>query len=182
VGVSKTWIYDILKGKPASVAILSAIADNTSTRLKWLVTGEGMPSAEWEKTTALISRLAIPAAGQARELQPTGRHMLFATELLEDLGVNVDDAGVISVPDSDMSPVINFADDVLIQLNQQRLFPGALYLIETDSGATIRRAFTADGGATWILVAERKSANQIPISDESPFRIFGRVRWIGHKL
>ncbi|WP_409564887.1 S24 family peptidase [Microvirga sp.] len=142
-----------------------------------------MPSVQWEQTTALIPRVAVSRApGVARDLQPTGHYSLFAIQLLDDLGLTASDTAVFTVPDSDMAPVINVSDDALIHLTEKRLSQGNLFLIGAGEHVTIRRAFSPDGGASWTLSAERQTAPQISISGASQCQIFGRVRWIGHRL
>jgi transcriptional regulator with XRE-family HTH domain len=182
VGVSKTFIYDILSGKPASIAVLSAIADNTGCNWRWLVTGEGMPSEQWEQTTALVPRLAPSPTGRAKELKPTGHYMLFAAQLLSELGIPPTEAAVFTVLDADMAPVLNLADDALIHLSDQRLSQGNLFLVGVGGQVTIRRAVSLDGGLSWMLTAERQSVQQISISAKLRYKIYGRVRWIGHRL
>ena len=183
VGVSKTFIYDILGGKPASIAILSDIADNAGYNWRWLVTGEGMPSEQWEQTTTLVPRLALlPKTGRSKELKQTGQHMLFATQLLTELGIAPAEAAIFTVSDGDMSPVLNLADDALIHLAEQRLSQGNIFVIGIAGRITIRRAFSADGGASWSLTAERQGVQPIPVSAKSRCRVYGRVRWIGHRL
>ena len=178
----KHWIYNIFSGKPASIAILSSIADNTGHNWRWLVTGEGMPSEHWEQTTTLVPRLASSPTGRAKELKPTGQHMLFATQLLTELGIAPAEAAVFSVLDADMAPILNQSDDALIQLSDQLLSQGNLFLIGIGGQVTIRRAFSSDGGISWNLIAERQSAQQISISAKTRYKIYGRVRWIGHRL
>jgi transcriptional regulator with XRE-family HTH domain len=181
-GISKTWIYDILKGEPASIAILSTIAENLSINWRWLVTGEGMPSEHWEQTTTLVPRLASSPTGRAKELKPTGQHMLFATQLLTELGIAPTEAAVFSVLDADMAPILNQSDDALIHLSDQRLSQGNLFLLGIGGQVTIRRAFSSDGGISWQLTAERQSAQHVSISAKTRYKIYGRVRWIGHRL
>jgi transcriptional regulator with XRE-family HTH domain len=182
VGVSRSFIYDILNGKPASIAILSEISDNMGCDWRWLVTGEGMPSEDWKQTTTLVPRLAPAPTGRAKALKVTGQHMLFATQLLNELGIAPAQAAVFTASDSDMSPVINLSDDALIHLAEQRLSQGNLFLIGIGNRITIRRAFSPDGGATWILMSERQSVPQISISEAHRCRIYGRLKWLGHKL
>lgn len=182
VGVSRSFIYDILNGRPSSIALLSAISDNIGYNWRWLVTGEGMPSEHWEQTTTLVPRLASSPTGRAKALKKTDQHMLFATQLLFELGVAPTDAAVFTVLDDDMAPILNLSDDALIHLSDQLLSQGKLFLIGIDGQITIRRAFSSDGGSSWQLIAERRSAQSISISAKSRYKIYGRVRWIGHRL
>jgi transcriptional regulator with XRE-family HTH domain len=182
IGVSRSFIYDILNGRPSSIALLSDISDNIGYNWRWLVTGEGMPSEHWEQRTTLVPRLASSPTGRAKELKKTDQHMLFATQLLLELGVSLTEAAVFTVPDDDMAPLLNLSDDALIHLSDQLLSQGKLFLIGIDGQITIRRAFSSDGGISWQLTAERQSAQHISISEKTRYKIYGRVRWIGHRL
>jgi transcriptional regulator with XRE-family HTH domain len=182
VGVSRSFIYDILAGRPASIAILSDISDNMGCNWRWLVTGEGMPSEHWKQTTTLVPRLASSATGRAKELKTTGQHVLFATQLLTELGIAPTEAAVFSVLDADMAPILNQSDDALVHLSDQRLSQGNLFLVGIGGVVTIRRAFSSDGGISWNLIAERQSAQQISISAKTRYKIYGRIRWIGHRV
>ena len=131
-----------------------------------------MPSEYWEQTTTLVPRLASSPTGRAKELKPTGQHMLFATQLLTELGIAPAEAAVFSVLDADMTPILNQSDDALIHLSDQRLSQGNLFLIGIGGQVTIRRAFSSDGGMSWRLIAERQSAQQISISAKTKPRLF----------
>jgi phage repressor protein C with HTH and peptisase S24 domain len=142
-----------------------------------------MPSAQWKESTALIPRLALPLdEGEPGRSDSMERHMLFATKLLEELGLAPSDAAVFSVTDTDMAPVVNPSDDVLIHLSQKDLTQGGLFLVSLDDQITIRRAVSAEGGASWILTAERPNVPAIVLSNNLSIRVYGRVRWVGHKL
>jgi phage repressor protein C with HTH and peptisase S24 domain len=183
VGVSRASIYNTLDGKSVSLAILSKILDTTGYSWTWLITGKGMPSTHWEQATTLVPRLKyVEVEHGARTLQPTGGHKLFETELLQELGLSPDDAGVISVSDADMAPLMNPSDDVLIHLKECNFSQDELFVVAVEDQLTIRRAERVTGEASWILTAERRDVPAVAVSGNLPVRVYGRVRWIGHKL
>jgi hypothetical protein len=108
--------------------------------------------------------------------------MLFATQLLNELGIAPTEAAIFTVSDTDMSPVLSMSDDALVHLTEQRLSQGNLFLIGISNRVTIRRALSPDGGLSWVLAGERQSVTQIRPTEKTRLRIYGRVRWIGHKL
>ncbi|WP_195904218.1 S24 family peptidase [Microvirga lotononidis] len=182
-GVSRASIYNILDGKAVSLTILSKILDTTGYSWTWLITGNGMPAAHWEQATTLVPRMKyVELEHGSGTLQPTGRHKLFETELLQELGLSPDNAGVISVSDDAMAPTMNPMDDVLIHLRECDLSQDELFAIAVDDQLTIRRAERAKGEASWILTAQRRDIPAIAVSDNLPVQVYGRVRWIGHKL
>jgi phage repressor protein C with HTH and peptisase S24 domain len=107
---------------------------------------------------------------------------LFETELLQELGLPPDDAGVISVSDAAMAPLMNPSDDVLIHLKECSFSQDELFVVAVDDQLTIRRAERVKGGASWILTAERRDVPAIAVSGNLPVHVYGRVKWIGHKL
>jgi phage repressor protein C with HTH and peptisase S24 domain len=109
-------------------------------------------------------------------------HKIFETELLKELGLPPGDAGVISVSDAAMAPLMKPSDDVLIHLKQRDLSQDELFVVAVDDQLTIRRAERVKGGATWILTAEQRDVPAIAVSGNLPVHVYGRVRWIGHKL
>ncbi|ANY77110.1 hypothetical protein BB934_01820 [Microvirga ossetica] len=142
-----------------------------------------MPSTQWEEATILVPRLKyVEVERGSRTLQPTGRHKLFETELLQELGLSADDAGVISVSDADMAPLMNPLDDVLIHLKECSFSQDELFVVAVEDQLTIRRAERVTGEASWILTAERRDVPAVAVSGNLPLQVYGRVRWIGHKL
>ena len=183
VGVSRASIYNVLDGKSVSLAILSKILDTTGYSWTWLITGKGMPSTHWEQATTLVPRLKyVEVEHGSRTLQPTGRHKLFETELLQELGLSPDDAGVISVSDADMAPLMNPSDDVLIHLKECNFSKTSFSWSQLTTNSRSGEPSALKEKPLGSSLQNVRDVPAIAVSAICLCSVYGRVRWIGHKL
>ncbi len=165
VGVSRQWLYRILNGEPASVAVLSSIVDSTGYSLDWLARGEGMPIGASAGRFEMISRLTarIDAHNEVTFGQADAPPVIVPAELFTELNIDAAKVGVLAAPDDGMSPTIWAMDDLLIDPSDRQPAEGEIFLVSKAGRLTIGRVFQVEG--TWIFASEGPG--------NTPFGLFG---------
>ncbi|WP_414473222.1 LexA family transcriptional regulator [Microvirga sp. M2] len=186
VGVSRQWLHDILNGRPVSLATLSSIADSTGYSLEWLARGKGMPSGALEERLELVPRLRvqIDQSDVVTFSLADGPPVVVPSELFIQLGMEVENAGVLAAPDDGMSPIIGTADDILIDQSDRKLVDGAIYVVLAAGRLSTRRAVQTEEG-TWVFLSEdsrKKPISLIRGAASENLSIGGRVRFVWRKL
>lgn len=186
VGVSRSWLHDVLNGRPASLATLSSIADSTGYTLDWLAWGQGMPSRALVGRVAIVSRL-IAQIGNDKTLMfsiADAPPVIVDSELFTELKIDAANAGVLAAPDDEMSPTIWAMDDLLIDQSDREPVDGAIYVVSLSGRLTTRRAVQVKQG-NWVFVSGdpgKKPAGSMGGAASENLSIGGRVAFIWRKL
>lgn len=155
----------------------------------WLAIGQGEPGGAGIDRYAMIPRLDVEAAAGAgsdngfTEVQGT---VAFRREWLAERGLSPADLRVISASGDSMSPRIENGDTVLIDVRDQGVVSGRIYLLDHPDGLRIKRLRREIDGS---LVIASDSADKARYPDEritaataAHLRIIGRVVWVGANL
>ncbi|MBK3402634.1 hypothetical protein HPY26_07475 [Methylorubrum rhodesianum] len=175
-GISRSYLYDVFRGKEASVALLSAIATNTSFSLQWLATGQGMPAPDFAESTVLLPRME--GHRPSGSLRRTGERKLVELSLLETFALNPARAAVLTVEDDGMSPQIRTPDEVLVELPVDGISDEGIYVLASGCSFPIRRARRrADG--RWMFVADAPAVQSVfALPDDGEIPVLARIRCV----
>lgn len=181
VGISRQWLHDILGGRTprkASIATLSSISDITGFNLEWLVTGRGMPNEGWRAKTTLVSRLA-PKIGIRKKIileRVQDELVLVPMSLLDGLE-NKTDLGVLTRETVDLGGLIGPSDQVLVDLQDQKLIDGGLFIAQVENRLLACRSTKAH--SVWLVSSTENLAVDSLIAE---YRIIGRIRLVWKRV
>lgn len=172
---------------------VAALAAETEIPLEWLVTGRPMerkpplvrttpdaPQADPEDVP--IQKLAIKAAAGtgAIMLDDQALYVRFPRAILSTAGVMPQYARLAEASGESMKSTINDGDMMLVDVSPaaQQIIEGKIYFFSVGEDAFVKRLRRL-GDEIVMISDNREMFPEATVPKDSPFRIFGMVRWSG---
>lgn len=169
---------------------VAALAAETEIPLDWFVTGRAMdrkaplvritPIADAEDVP--IQKLAFKAAAGsgAIMLDDQAQHMRFPRGILASASVAPQNARLMEASGESMRTTINDGDLLLVDVSPsaQQIIEGKIYVFSVGEDAFVKRLRRL--GDDIIMISDnREMFPEVAVPKDSPFRIYGQVRWSG---
>lgn len=157
-----------------------------SEELLGKTSGLGSSLVSKEQTTVTVPRLALGASAGAGSLSETERvvgAMTFDTRWLRGLGINHQQASIVSVEGESMSPTLLLGDDILVDHADAatRLRDG-LYVLRLDGALLVKRLAMGPRQGQFSVLSDHPQYPDWPDVDPALVAIIGRVVWVGRAL
>lgn len=148
--------------------------------------GQGSSLASKEQATVSVPRLALGAsagAGSLPETEPLSGEMTFDARWLRRLGINHQQASIVSVEGESMLPTLLPDDDILVDHADAftRLRDG-LYVLRLDGVLLVKRLAMGPRRGRFNVLSDHPQYPNWPDVDPSLVAIVGRVIWVGRAL
>ncbi len=182
--------YESGKRSPDTTFLAKLLEEFPGTSPGWLLTGEGAKQRtelQIQEGYVMFPRYKLQAgAGPGRLVE--SEQLVDFVSFKEDwvhnyLRVPRQNLALLDVKGDSMSPTMNDADLILIDLRSDRIEDSAIYVIEFDDALLVKRVQRRFDGSVVI-----KSDNPvyepevIPQERAEALRIVGRVVWTGKKV
>ncbi len=172
---------------------VAALAAETEIPLDWFVTGRAMdrkpplvvitpdaPQADLEDVP--IQKLAFKAAAGsgAIMLDDRAQHVRFPRDTLARANVAPQNARLMEASGESMRSTINDGDLLLVDISPsaQQIIEGKIYVFSVGEDAFVKRLRRL--GDDIIMISDnREMFPEVTVPKDSPFRIYGQVRWSG---
>ncbi len=162
---------------------LAAIAKVTGVNLHWLITGEELSGDIGDIVSISQLSLSASAGHGALVVNQEAKRYLVNSRILESLRLRSEDAAAITATGDSMSPTIEDGETLIVDKSddvQTRFLDNKIYVFSVGDESFVKR-LRRDFGRL-IAVSDNPVYPEREIPAELPFRIIGRVRWIGKAI
>jgi phage repressor protein C with HTH and peptisase S24 domain len=173
----------------AATTQLPSIAAALRVNIRWLQTGKGPMEAGTDVGPEMSDVVGIPAYahslalgdGSTPEEYAEAHRLMFRQSSLRRKGLHNRPLEVYYGRGESMEPRIRDGDAIMVDRSDTTPKDDCIFVLESDEGAVAKRLIEIDG--SWFVVSDNKDnpkwRKPIPLHGKKPFRIVGRVRWIG---
>ena len=191
-GKSASHIYKICRGHSRpSMAYLQSLYDDYRVDLTWLLTGEqsdavhpaGIVSAADQVLAPMFDVKASAGGGAMVEGEGVEDYFTFHKSFLSrQLGVSGERLVFVTVDGDSMEPTLFDGDQVLVDMTQQSVRNGAIYLLNTERGLVTKRLQQQQ---QQLLVSSDNhdyDSWQLDLSNVQENPVLGRVVWTARAI
>ena len=171
------------------IPALVALARACGVSIEWLATGIESPVSAHAHVELPVGMTLIPrlgfrpsAGGGSVVVQGERTSLAFPVGILDALRVRPESARVMEASGSSMSPTIEDGDLMIVDVSPERIenpADGLIYVFSVGDAVFVKRLRRAPGGLMMRSDNIELFPNEERIPPEVPFRIYGRVRWVG---
>ena len=185
-GISPTTLSDLELGRSKSTTALHKIAVRLGVSVNWLETGRGNRREELGEDLdavgipAYAHHLALGDGASAEDFSETHR-LMFRRTSLRKKGLHNRPLEVYYGRGDSMEPRIKDGDALMVDRSDVEPRDDTIFVLESEEGAVAKRL--SEIGGRWFVVSDNKQdpkwRKPVALDGKKPFKIVGRVRWIG---
>lgn len=185
MGVSKATLslYERGRGQPTA-DFLYLLHDKFQVDIQYLLSGEADKERKEQENFLLIPRYDIlVSAGDGRHINDENLigYLSFQAHWLQHLGLNQDNASVVTVKGDSMEPTIRDGSILLIRMDEEEIKDGSIYVLHYGDQTFVKRLKRDLNGIHVISDNELYEPQFISFKnlEFDPLHIAGRVIWYG---
>lgn len=159
---------------------LAGLAALSGKAITYFLSGQKSMPEDWSEIQGYAHAVAL-GDGSSPDDYAEAHKLKFKTSSLRKKGLLGKRIEVYYGRGDSMEPRIKDGDALLVDLNDTTPRDDAIFVLESDEGAVAKRLI--EMGGNWFVSSDNghdpKWKKPVPMNGKRPFRIVGRVRWIG---
>lgn len=185
LGKSGTQLRRYEAGAEIPFAVVAALATETQLPLQWLATGRAASDMDiWPSDEVAIQKLAFTASAGSGSLNVDdhAEHLPLARIVLDHVKVKPQNARVLEASGESMRETINDGDLLLVDIADRTIAEGKVYVFSVGDDIFVKRLRNAGGRVLIRADNQELFPGEEPVPSAIPFRVYGRVKWVGRSL
>lgn len=183
-------------GVDIPLTVIAALAAETEIPMEWFATGRGVdrkpplvyitpdrPRADPEDVPVQKLAFKVSAGNGALMLDDQAEYHHLPRAILEQNGVEPQNARLMQGAGESMRPIINDGDMLLVDVSPkaQQIVEGKIYVFSVGDDAFVKR-LRKIGDEIMMISENRDMFPERRVPKELPFRIYGMVKWAGRSV